>query len=70
MAGLDGEDRAGGSEVRCAHDVRRSTEVGAYAHAFEDGGGRNEAQDVGDGEAVLAGSDGGHAGFCEGGGQE
>lgn len=70
MTGLDGQDCASGSQVGCAHDVGRGTEVGADAHAFEDRGSRDEGLDIGDSEAVTASSDWGRAGLCESGGQE
>jgi hypothetical protein len=58
VAGLDGEDGSGGSEVGLAHDVGGSTEVGRDTNALEDGGGSEEALDIGDTKAVSALGDG------------
>lgn len=65
MAGLDGQDGAGGGEVRLAHDVGGGAEVGRDADALEDGGGGEEGVDVLVAEVVLAGLDGGGTGSCE-----
>ena len=70
MAGLDGQDGPGRSQVGCTHDVRRSAQVRAYTHALKDGGRLDETRDVGDAEVVRAGCHWGCARFGERGGQE
>lgn len=57
MAGLDGQDGAGRGEVVLAHDIGRSTEIGADTNTLEDGGGGEEHLGVGDTEVVDALSD-------------
>lgn len=67
VARLDGENRAGGSEVVFVSDLAGSTEVGADTNAFEDAGDAEELCDRGRWEAVDAFFRGGGA---ESGGQE
>lgn len=70
MTGFHGQDRPGRSQVGCAHDVCRSAQVGADAHALEDGGGHDEVCDIRDAEVVCAGSHWGRACLGESSGQE
>jgi hypothetical protein len=46
VAGLNGQDGAGGGEVCLGHDVRGSTQVGAHTDTLEDRSGSQEAGDV------------------------
>lgn len=62
VARLDGQDGARGGEVRLGHDVGGGAEVGGDADALEDGGGGEEALDVGVAKVVGAGGGGGDAG--------
>lgn len=70
MAGLDGEDRAGGFEVVFVHDLARGTEVGRDANAFEDAGGSDELRDARNAEGVGAFLDRSGTSTCQGCGKE
>lgn len=70
VSGFHRQDGPSGRQVRRAHDIRRSAQVGADAHALKHRGSRDEAHDIGDAEIVRAGGHGGRAGFGERGGQE
>ncbi len=70
MAGLDGQDGTGRREVVLAHDIGRSTKVGADTDTLEDGGGGEKHLGVGDAEAVNALSDWLGTSGLEGAGQE
>lgn len=70
MAGFHGQDGASCGQIGCTHNVCRGAQVGADAHAFEDGGSRDEALDVGDTKVVRAGGHWGCAGLGEGAGQK
>ena len=65
MAGLHGQDGPGCGQVGCTHDVGGSAQVGADAHALEDGGGHDEVRGIGDAEVVRAGSHWGCASLGE-----
>lgn len=70
MPGLHRQDGPRGGQVGCTHDVCRGAQVGADAHALEDGGRRDEVRHVCDAKVVRAGGHGGRAGLGESGGQE
>ena len=70
MPGLHRQDRPRGSQVCCTHDVCRSAQVGADAHALEDRGSGDEVRDVRNAKIVRAGGHRGCAGLGESGGQE
>lgn len=53
MAGLDGQDGAGGGDVRRLGDGGCSSQVGGDTDAFEDAGERHEGRGIRVGEAVL-----------------
>lgn len=67
VAGLDGEDGAGGGEDGAVGDEGGGAEVGRYTHVLEDGGGGDHAGGVGEAEVVCARLDGLDAGLGEGG---
>lgn len=62
VASLDGEDAAGRSEVRLAHDVGGGAEVGRDANALKDGRSGEEGLHIVVAKVVRAGLDGGHIG--------
>ena len=70
VAGLDGQNGAGRSEVGGRHDVRCCAQVGADTHALEDGRGGDEGLDVCDAKGVNTLGDGLGASLGQGGGQE
>lgn len=58
VAGLDGQDAAGGCEVGAVHDGGGSTEIGAHTDTFQDAGKGHEALHVGGWERVVASRNG------------
>jgi len=70
VTGLYSQDGASGGQVGGGHDVGCGTEVGADTNSLEDGGGNNEALDIGDTERVHALSDGLGTSLGESGSQE
>ena len=62
VAGLDGEDRPGGSEIALLHDAGRGAQVGRYANAFEDGSSGEEGLDISVPKVVRAGLNGSSTG--------
>lgn len=70
MAGLDGQDGAGGGEVVAVGDVGSSSEVCGDTDTLEDTGECDERLWVGGREVVCALSGGSKTGTGEGGGEE